>query len=178
MGVVKEYVCMAHGAFESSVEPPLCPMGCDTVERAFFTPPSLRGDRTKATDKILESLAKNYGLTDMNNRGGQAVAGRLTLSQQRAQRQAEAAAEYIREKYGTTGWGDVAPGGTLNVKEGKVESVPGRNGAGIPGVFGTYGGHADNALAEVAEAGALVPKPITKHIVRDTPDVSTVSPPA
>lgn len=72
--VIKEFNCPRHGYFEASH--PICHhMGCDSegVERVFLTPPGIKSDRTKFTDNSLNRIAKDYGLTDMNNRDGQAV---------------------------------------------------------------------------------------------------------
>lgn len=72
--ILKEFRCAAHGDFEASH--PICPhMGCESehVERVFLTPVGLRSDRTKATDSTLDGIARDYRLSDMNNRGGRAV---------------------------------------------------------------------------------------------------------
>lgn len=68
MAVVKEYRCFAHGPFDSTDG--ICPHGCTTVVREFRTAPAARSDKTKASDRALENLAKKFNLTDMSNRNG------------------------------------------------------------------------------------------------------------
>jgi hypothetical protein len=68
MAVVKEWRCLAHGAFDSSQG--VCPSGCSTVIREFRTAPGTRSAGTKASDAALERLADKYGLSDMSNRRG------------------------------------------------------------------------------------------------------------
>lgn len=62
--VLKEYRCLAHGDFEAYKE--ICPHGCDTVERVFRTAFSINGT-AKNIDKTLDTLAADYGMTDMRN---------------------------------------------------------------------------------------------------------------
>jgi hypothetical protein len=68
MAVLKEFKCLAHGAFDAKEA--ICPRGCTTVIREFRTAPAGRSAKTKASDAALESLAKKYGLSDMSNRSG------------------------------------------------------------------------------------------------------------
>lgn len=148
-GVVKEFRCWAHGDFESSAETPLCPHGCDTVERVFLTPVAFRSNRTANIDRTVQSLAASHGMTDINNRGGQAA---RRQSGAQASREAEFA-QFVRQKYGE-GWGSVPKGGTMNVRTQQVEG----SGPGAVGAIGAYGARPDNVLDEVKPA--LVPKPI------------------
>lgn len=153
MGVKRDWVCAGHGTFESDEESPLCPYsGCDTVQRVFLTPPAFASARTKNIDNTLESLARSHGMTDISNRGGRAAKG----PNPNVARQQEQINQYIAQRYGHTGWGAVPQGGTLNVQTGAVEG----SGPGVAGALSAYGGRADNALAEVREAGALVKKPV------------------
>lgn len=151
--VVKEWRCNAHGDFEGTE--PTCPYGCEgTVQRVFLTPAAFRSNRTTRIDHRLENLAKAHGMTDISNRGGQA-AKRMSSKMEREQKQMR---ELIKERYGETGWGKMQAGGTMNVKTKEIEG----GGPGAAGAVSSYGGHADNALAEVREA--LVPKPVlVKH---------------
>jgi len=72
MGIRKEFICLAHGAFVS--DKPVCEHGCTlTVERAFFTAPAAISKKTQNTDRILRTLASDFGLSDMSNRDGKAV---------------------------------------------------------------------------------------------------------
>ena len=68
MAVLKDYRCLAHGVFESKTA--VCPHGCTTVVPMFLKAPGGRSDKTKASDRALEHLAKRYGLDDMSNRNG------------------------------------------------------------------------------------------------------------
>lgn len=71
MAVLKEYICKAHGAFESSDPNPRCKAGCNSIERVFLTAPSVRtSQRTKNIDSTLDSLAAQFGLTDLSTRNG------------------------------------------------------------------------------------------------------------
>lgn len=152
MGVKRDWICAAHGVFESDDEAPLCPSGCDVVDKIFIQPPGLSSARTANIDRTLESLARSHGMTDISNRGGRAAKGPSAAHERR---QADLTAA-IRERYGGTGWGSVPAGGTLNVGTGKVEG----EGPGVAAAISQYGGHADNALGEVKAAGALIKKPV------------------
>lgn len=71
MPVLKEFLCKAHGVFETSDASPTCPRGCNSIERIFLQPPSVRtSGRTKNIDHTLESLAADFGLTDLSTRNG------------------------------------------------------------------------------------------------------------
>jgi len=106
MAVKKEWLCMAHGAFESVKG--VCPKGCTTVERRFFTPTSIKtSDRTKNIDKTLEMLAKDYKMTDISNQHGTAAVKRPDSNKVNQMEQLNNA---IREKYGVGmggGWGQL-----------------------------------------------------------------------
>lgn len=70
MGVLKEYFCAAHGAFEAIVkqdEMPKCPRGCSKrfVKREFRTAPGYRSTVTRATDGMVKDIAHDFGLSDM-----------------------------------------------------------------------------------------------------------------
>lgn len=152
--VKKEWMCAAHGAFESAEESPECPRGCDTVSRAFLTPPGFRSARTSNIDATLETAAKRHGLTDMQNRHGQAVKRESPIQRQRQ----EQFQQMVRERYGSTGWGAVPPGATMNTQTREVSSVEGRSGPGAVSALAQYHGHPDNALDE-AKPG-FIPKPV------------------
>lgn len=149
MGVTKEYFCKGHGNFETDQEPPLCKFGCDTVERIFLTPPGLRSARTSNIDSTFEGLAKSYGMTDIDNRGGRA-AKRAPAGFD--QKQAELS-RIIRERYGN-GWGSVPAGGTMNAQTKQVSGT----GAGAMGALSQYHAPPSNALEQAREA--FVPKPV------------------
>ena len=65
--ILREYTCLAHGPFEAYEEK--CPKGCDTVERRFYTPVSI-GNVAKGIDNTLQTLANDYGMTDLKNDAG------------------------------------------------------------------------------------------------------------
>jgi hypothetical protein len=73
--IIKEYRCLDCGtAFETADKEPECPV-CSSAdsERAFFTPPSIRSPSTTVKDEMVKGLAADFGLSDLNNRHGQAV---------------------------------------------------------------------------------------------------------
>ena len=104
MTVMKEWFCMAHGKFESAKS--VCPKGCTTVERRFYTPTSIKtSDRTRNIDNTLQMLADDYKLTDINNQNGTAAVKR---PDSRKVNQMEAMNEVIKQKFGVHaggGWG-------------------------------------------------------------------------
>ena len=74
--IKKEFKCMAHGYFEAMAgdDMPLCPRGCDCVERAFLSPASVRtSGKTRFVDKTMDDLAKRFGMTNMSNANGDSV---------------------------------------------------------------------------------------------------------
>lgn len=62
--ILREYICLAHGPFEGYEE--VCPQGCTTVERRFYTPVGI-GGVAKGIDRTLQTLADDYKMTDMRN---------------------------------------------------------------------------------------------------------------
>ena len=96
MTIKKEWFCMAHGKFESAKA--VCPRGCTTVERRFYTPTSIKtSDRTKNIDRTLQQLADDYKLTDINNQNATAAVKRPDT---KAVNQMEAMNKVIQEKFG------------------------------------------------------------------------------
>lgn len=140
MGVVKEWLCKAHGSFESDIEPPLCPYGCDTVERVFLTPPGLFSARTSNIDSTLESLARSHGMTDISNRGG-AAAKRAPPGHEQKQQEL---ARIIRERYGN-GWGEVPKGGTMNAHTRQITG----EGGGAMAALAAHRAPASNVLEQI-----------------------------
>lgn len=65
--IKREYLCYAHGPFEGYEE--VCPSGCTTVERRFYSPVAIRGVAT-TMDKHLQNLADDFSLTDLRNDAG------------------------------------------------------------------------------------------------------------
>ena len=167
-GVVKEWMCLVHGDFEGAE--PICPEGCDTVERQFRTPVGFMSGRTSKIDATLDGLAKAHGLTDMRNRNGEPAASpRIAAANQRAARMQQ----FINDRYGN-GWTDMAPGGSQNVKTGEIKG----SGPGANAVVAQHGGHGGDTVSQLKKAEILTPRPVDRHVVKNTPDVSTVSPPA
>lgn len=151
MAVLKEWLCLAHGPFESSVESPDCPMGCDTVERAFFTPPGLGSSRTKNIDSTLESLASSHGLTDI----GPAAMRRKALAAEKSQEQYK---EFCVRRFGGMGWGNVPKGGTLHASTGEVDGT----GPGAISAVQAAGAQSPGSVQAVKESlgDAAKPRPV------------------
>ncbi len=144
MGVLHDFRCYGHGVFESSEEAPLCPFaGCNTVEKVFLQPAAFRSNRTTRIDQRVEGLAKTHGLTDISNRGGRAAIRAKPVDP----RQVEYS-KMIRDRYGDKPWGALPKGGAA-------------------AAVAQFHGQPDNALAQVKEAGALIPRPVDKHVVRE-----------
>lgn len=153
MPVLKEYRCAVHGDFESAKSDPLCPEGCDTVDRIFLTPPGFRSERTSNIDRTVRGLAKSHGMTDISNAGGVA-AKRQTGAQQNREQEFR---EFVRGRYGE-GWGKVPKGGVMNVKTHEIES---RTGSGVAGALAAHHSPAGNALADARPImEAMGPKPV------------------
>jgi len=74
MAVTKEFRCLAHGPFDAAEA--ICPHGCTVVVREFRTAPGGRSEKTKASDRALEHLAKKYNLSDMSNKNGSVAASK------------------------------------------------------------------------------------------------------
>lgn len=68
MSITREFVCAAHGPFESKRTRPKCPRGCSArfVTQEFRTAPAI-GGVAKHVDRELNNLAKDYRLTDIRN---------------------------------------------------------------------------------------------------------------
>ena len=141
MAIVREFCCLAHGAFESSEETPDCPYGCDTVERAFYTPPSVGSKRTQNIDRTLNSLAKSHNMTDI----GPAAMRRKALAAEKSQ---EEYRSFCENRFGGLGWGNVPKGGTYDVQKGAIV------------------GEGPGAISAVSSAGAVSDGTVSG--VRDT----------
>ena len=69
--IVKEWVCLAHGFFDSAE--PLCPYGCSgegMIERVFRTAPAIQSQGYRNMNATFAALAAEHGVTDLNQRGG------------------------------------------------------------------------------------------------------------
>jgi len=124
MTIKKEWMCMAHGPFESAKA--VCPKGCTTVERRFFTPQSIStSGRTKNIDRTLEQLAKDYKLTDINNQNGTSAVKR---PQPQAVNQMQQLNDAIQGKYGVGmngGWGALPNQGLQSTVQALGATQPG-----------------------------------------------------
>jgi len=142
VAVIKEWFCPGHGDFEGPE--PICPKGCTVgVERHFRTAPGLAFGVAKRTDHLLEGIAKEHGLGDMDNRGGRPA---RMLSQGDKMR---AMQEAIAQKYGSTGWGSLA-----DAKSG-----------GAPATVNQYVTQPGATPVNIKETLAEVPKPAVTRIV-------------
>lgn len=107
--VLHDYNCLAHGVFEGTE--PTCPHGCKGtgfVSIIYLKAPAIGTQRTKNLDAITRNLANQFGLTEMDNRGGQPVKRPDPMAAKRA----EEYAEFIKQKFGDP-WQSVAPGGVM-----------------------------------------------------------------
>lgn len=133
-------------------------MGCDTVERAFFTPPGLGSSRTRNIDSTLKSLAKSHKLTDL----GPGAMRRKALAAEKSQ---EAYKEFCTRRFGGFGWGNVPAGATLNVQTGVTEG----SGPGAASAVANVGGVSAGSIQSVKEslpASIAGPRPV---MVRNDP---------
>lgn len=130
MPIAKEWKCFAHGFFTSAEG--RCPHGCSIVaERAFLTAPGAISKKTSNTDRLLNQLAKDYGLSDMSNKDGAAVAGK-------------------RKNTLSPTWGEIPKGNKLEIGKGEVP---------VPGALG--GAAAAAQSYRVAEGGPTIKEPGT-----------------
>lgn len=157
-GVIKEFLCFAHGPFEA--REPVCPSGCTLVEREFRTPVGLRTRASIGVDKTLDTIARDYKLSDINTRRD-ATVGRVTDAKTRkAMEQQVAMREHLTRKFsgshlvdtqhGVGGWGGVPKQG------------------GVPAMMAASGAPTDNALESVKDA-LVKPKTIP---IRDPQNLS------
>lgn len=101
MPVLNDYKCPTHGYFES--RKPQCPMkGCqDEVFLVFLQAPSVMGDKTKATDKNLNQLAMDFGMSNIKStREGENQAGYLTRNNKFTEKEYAEAEKYATRKKG------------------------------------------------------------------------------
>ena len=67
MAVLRDYFCSEHGIFEAWEAK--CPMKIckGEISKVFLQPVSLKSEKTKATDKNLEGLARDFDMTDIKS---------------------------------------------------------------------------------------------------------------
>ena len=73
MAIVKEFICLAHGDFDSTKA--VCPHGCkgEIVQRVFRTAPSIQSRGFKITNDTFESLAREQGVSNLRNSYGESM---------------------------------------------------------------------------------------------------------
>jgi hypothetical protein len=72
--IIKEYICMAHGDFEGGDA--VCPSGCSgdgMVQRVFRTPVAIRSAQFGNINNTIQTLANDYGLSDIDTHGGDGI---------------------------------------------------------------------------------------------------------
>lgn len=69
MSVLHDFMCKKHGVFESREEAPACPMkGCEEeVFKVFLKPVAVKSDATKRADHAVESLALDFGMSNIQS---------------------------------------------------------------------------------------------------------------
>lgn len=80
--ILNDYKCLAHGYFEAWEA--RCPKGCDgeAVVKVFLQAVGTRSDGTKHADSTLQSLANEYGMSDIKSvREGEAQPARFGQQQ-------------------------------------------------------------------------------------------------
>lgn len=72
MAILRTWQCAAHGEFQAFVGK--CKYGCGAGMVTQVLGCNILTAKTKTTDRLAKQLASDLGLSDMNNRGGQALA--------------------------------------------------------------------------------------------------------
>jgi hypothetical protein len=96
--ILKDYKCQEHGYFEGYS--PTCPQGCtDYVLQVFLQAPGFKSDKSKATDKHLKGLAREFGMADIKStREGENQSGYLTRNNKFSEKEYAEAAKYATPK--------------------------------------------------------------------------------
>ena len=118
MAVLHDYFCSEHGIFEAWEAK--CPMKIckGEISKVFLQPVGLKSDKTKSTDKNLQNLALDFGMTDIKStREGEHQSGYLTRNNKTNEREFQEAAAAMQGKESRPGdavmWGG---GGNINMK--------------------------------------------------------------
>lgn len=121
MGILRDYYCDTHGIFEAWE--PKCPMKLckGEISIVHLKPVGLKSDKTKRTDKTVQQLAIDYGMTDIKTtREGEHQTGYLKRNNQLTDKefaQATEAMQAAQPKEPRPGdqviWGG---GGSINMK--------------------------------------------------------------
>lgn len=151
MAVLKEYLCHGHGKFETADEPPVCPRGCTSVERRFYTANGYIGSKSKNIDATYQQIANDFGLSDMNTHGGTTAARVLT----KQQKDAQALEAKLRHRFA-----ELPKGGTYNVGTRRQEG-----GAVNGGAIAGMSAHGATPVEGVSAARNEFVKPV--HSVTD-----------
>lgn len=137
MSIKKEFICFAHGSFEA--DSPVCPYGCTTaIEREFRTPIMIKSNRTRNIDRTLETLAKEYGYSDLSN-----AKGSVGASQKQSMQPV---------------WGQV-PKGDRFKEGGVIEKVDGSQGGAAAAATASRVHDGDGAHAGFQDVAKLMPQP-------------------
>lgn len=117
MAVLHDYFCSEHGIFEAWEAK--CPMKIckGEISQVFLKPVGLKSDKTKSTDKNLQNLALDFGMTDIKStREGEHQSGYLTRNNKTNEREFQEAAAAMQGKESRPGdsvmWGG---GGNINM---------------------------------------------------------------
>ena len=132
MGILRDYHCETHGIFEAWE--PKCPMkACKgEISQVFLKPVSLKSAKTKATDKNLAGLAKDFDMTDIKKtHEGEHQTGYMKRKNKLTDKQFEEATAAMQQREARPGdsviWGG---GGNINMKSvmaGQFKSVAGES---------------------------------------------------
>lgn len=83
MGILRDYYCESHGIFEAWE--PKCPMKMckGEISIVHLKPVGMKSEKTKRTDKTVQQLAIDYGMTDIKTtREGEHQTGYLKRNNQ------------------------------------------------------------------------------------------------
>ena len=132
MAVLHDYFCSEHGIFESWDAK--CPMKIckGEISKVYLKPVGTKSDKTKATDKNMNNLALDFGMTDIKKtHEGEHQTGYLKRNNQLTDKQFEEATAAMTQREARPGdsviWGG---GGNINMKSvlgGQFKSVMGES---------------------------------------------------
>ena len=123
MGVRHDYVCKAHGEFESEQDKPRCPKGCASVLRIFNKAPGILSNTSRNRDALARLQAQHMGLSDMSNRHGRTVAENQRIDNWAEFRQ-QAEADQTGESLKRSQWAKSTEGvGSFTAKAKAVDNM-------------------------------------------------------
>jgi hypothetical protein len=97
--ILRDYKCQEHGFFEGFE--PICPEGCtdELVLQVFLKSPGFVSAKSKAADKNLQSLATEFGMSDIKStRVGESQAGYLKRNNKFSEKEYAEAEKYATPK--------------------------------------------------------------------------------